>query len=88
MTYRPVVPRAYVGPGDVVSLAEDDHRYSWGPVRLRITVVRLEISRWYDGEWVWLQRIEIRPDGSDGELRSVLARVAALPHPTGAPALA
>ncbi|MEU4680501.1 hypothetical protein [Micromonospora sp. NPDC023737] len=74
----PVVPRVPVAPGDVVQFAENDHRYADGPLRLRVVRVRPDLSEWYDGEWVWLEGVEIGPDGQDGALRPVLARVAAL----------
>ncbi|MEV6692642.1 hypothetical protein AB0M35_14335 [Micromonospora sp. NPDC051196] len=74
----PVVPRVTVAAGDVVRLAEADHRYATGALRLRIVRVRLDVSQWYDGEWVWLEGIEIGPDHQPGAFRPVLARVAAL----------
>jgi hypothetical protein len=74
----PVVPRVSVAAGDVVQLAESDYRYADGPLRLRIVRVRPDLSEWYDGEWVWLEGIDISPDGQDAAFRPVLARVAAL----------
>ncbi|MER5454628.1 hypothetical protein ABT008_07590 [Micromonospora sp. NPDC002389] len=75
----PVVPQVCVAPGDVVRLDMADYRYPAGPLRLRIVRVRLDVSQWYDGQWVWLEGVEIGPDGKDGTWRPVLARVAALP---------
>ncbi|MCZ7422955.1 hypothetical protein O7605_25970 [Verrucosispora sp. WMMA2121] len=74
----PVVPRVSVAAGDVVRLAESDHRYATGPIRLRIVRIRPDISEWYEGEWVWLEGVEIGPDDQDGPFRPVLVRVAAL----------
>ncbi|MFC0030071.1 hypothetical protein ACFFMM_11110 [Micromonospora chaiyaphumensis] len=74
----PVVPRVSVASGEVVQLAESDYRYADGPLRLRIVRVRPDLSEWYDGEWVWLEGVEIGPDGQDEAFRPVLARVAAL----------
>ncbi|WP_349877198.1 hypothetical protein ABIH81_24320 [Micromonospora sp. HUAS YX12] len=74
----PVVPCVTVAAGDVVQLAETDYRNAEGPLRLRVVRVRPDLSEWYDGEWVWLEGVEIGPDGQDGALRPVLARVAAL----------
>ncbi|WBB50870.1 hypothetical protein O3597_10555 [Verrucosispora sp. WMMA2044] len=74
----PVVPCVSVAAGDVVQLAESDYRYADGPLRLRIVRVRPDLSEWYDGEWVWLEGVEIGPDDQDGAFRPVLARVAAL----------
>ncbi|SCE99231.1 hypothetical protein [Micromonospora mirobrigensis] len=81
VTRVPVIPRVSVVPGDVVRLAESDYRYSAGPLRLRIVRVRLDLSEWYDGQWVWLEGVEIGPDNQDGAFRQVLARAAALPGP-------
>ncbi|PWU51808.1 hypothetical protein DLJ47_20460 [Micromonospora sp. S4605] len=74
----PVVPCVSVAPGDVVQLAESDYRYAEAPLRLRIVRVRPDLSEWYDGEWVWLEGVEVGPDGQDAAFRPVLARVAAL----------
>ncbi|MCZ7422964.1 hypothetical protein O7605_26015 [Verrucosispora sp. WMMA2121] len=74
----PVVPCVSVAAGDAVRLAESDHRYATGPLRLRIVRIRADINEWYEGEWVWLEGVEIGPDDQDGPLRPVLARVAAL----------
>lgn len=74
----PVVPQVCVGPGDVVRLDRSDYRGATGPLRLRIVRVRRDLSQWYEGQWVWLEGVEIAPDGQDGEWRPVLARVAAL----------
>ncbi|MEU6024819.1 hypothetical protein [Micromonospora sp. NPDC047134] len=76
----PVVPQVCVAPGDVVRLRSSDYRYPTGPLRLRIVRVRLDISQWYEGQWVWLEGVEITPDGQDGAWRPVLARVCALPR--------
>ncbi|MEV4712834.1 hypothetical protein [Micromonospora sp. NPDC049374] len=81
----PVVPPVSVAAGDVVQLAESDYRHSDGPLRLRIVRVRPDLSEWYDGEWVWLEGVEIGPDDQDGTFRPVLARVAAL-RPKGSTA--
>ncbi|MFG2099884.1 hypothetical protein ACGFJ5_04715 [Micromonospora echinaurantiaca] len=59
----PVVPRMSVAPGDVVQLAKTDYRYADGPLRLRVVRVRPDLSEWYDCEWVWLEGVEIGPDG-------------------------
>ncbi|MEU5552851.1 hypothetical protein ABZ738_24040 [Micromonospora sp. NPDC047793] len=68
-----------VSPGDVVHLREFDHQHGDSPLRLQITRVRLDLSTWYDGQWVWLEGTEIRPDGQVGLHRQVLVRVAVLP---------
>lgn len=66
MTRTPVTPQVGVSPGDVVQLSEPDYQYGIGALRLRITRVRLDLSTWYDGHWVWLEGIEIRLDDRDG----------------------
>ncbi|MFR9777720.1 hypothetical protein ACL02O_16900 [Micromonospora sp. MS34] len=79
MTYLPITPEVAVVPGDVVHLREQDYQHGYGPLRLRIVCVRLDLSLWYDGHWVWLEGIDINPDGRAGRFRQVLTRVAALP---------
>ncbi|WP_431877446.1 hypothetical protein [Micromonospora marina] len=80
MTRTPTTPEVAVVPGDVVHLREQDYQHGYGPLRLRIVCVRLDLSLWYDGHWVWLEGIDINPDGRAGCFRQVLARVAALPQ--------
>ncbi|WP_327040874.1 hypothetical protein OG400_25910 [Micromonospora ureilytica] len=38
----------------------------------------IDVSEWYDGQWVWLEGVEIGPDDQDGSFRQALVRVAAL----------
>lgn len=78
VTRVPVIACFGVVPGDVVRLAATDHRYADGPLRLRIVGVRWDVSEWYDGQWVWLEGVEIGPDDQDGSFRQALVRVAAL----------
>ncbi|GGM65756.1 hypothetical protein GCM10011608_58770 [Micromonospora sonchi] len=77
----PVVPQVAVAAGDVVRLGPSDHRQGVRALRLRVVRVRADISQWYGGQWVWLEGVEIGPDGEEGAWRPVLARVAALPSP-------
>lgn len=67
-----------IGPGDVLHIAAQDLRYTDQDVVLRITRVRDELSRYYDGEWVWLEGTPLSADGSDGAPLQVLARTSAL----------
>ncbi len=76
--YGSVVPRVSVRAGDVVTLRDGDHRYGQGVLTLRITRIRVDISLWYDGEWVWIEGFPLLADGGDGPLRTVLARAAVL----------
>ncbi|SCE97624.1 hypothetical protein [Micromonospora chokoriensis] len=81
VTPTPITPEVAVAPGDVVHLREQDYQHDSDPLRLRIVCVRLDLSLWYDGQWVWLEGIEMISPGQTGRFRNVLARVAALPHP-------
>ncbi|KAB1156368.1 hypothetical protein F6X68_11930 [Micromonospora sp. AMSO12t] len=81
MTPAPITPVVAVAPGDVVHLREQDYQHGSDPLRLRIVCVRLDLSLWYDGQWVWLEGIEMPSPGHTGRFRHVLARVAALPQP-------
>lgn len=81
VTPTPITPEVAVAPGDVVHLREQDYQHGSGPLRLRIVCVRLDLSLWYDGQWVWLEGIEMSSHGRSGRFRQVLARVAALPQP-------
>jgi hypothetical protein len=63
--------------GDVVRLAED-YKYGGCSLTLRVSRVRHDLSRYYDSEWVWLEGVEIRHGGSEGDQRQALVRVAAL----------
>ncbi len=70
-----------VKPGDIVELPEDAFKYGLGTVRLRVTRVRRDLIRYYEGEWVWLEGDEVRWDGSTTP-RQLLARISALPGRT------
>jgi hypothetical protein len=83
MTYRPEARRVSVQPGQVLHLTEQDYQYGQGDVTLRVTRVRLGTSRRYDRQWVWLEGTELLPDGADGDTRSVLVKVTALPGTNG-----
>lgn len=76
--YGSMVPHVSVRPGDVVFLREGDYKYGHGDLTLRVTRVRLDISLWYDGQWVWLEGTRVPWDGGDSQTLSVLARVATL----------
>ncbi|GIJ23612.1 hypothetical protein [Micromonospora lutea] len=74
-------PCVSVAAEDVVRLAESDHRHATGPLRLRIVRIRPDISEWYEGEWVWLEGVEVGPDDQNGPFQPVLARAAELQLP-------
>ncbi|WLS43274.1 hypothetical protein Q3V37_17810 [Micromonospora profundi] len=81
VTPTPITPVVAVAPGDVVHLREQDYQHGSGPLPLRIIGVRLDLSLWYDGQWVWLEGIEMPSPGRAARFRQVLARVGALPQP-------
>jgi hypothetical protein len=60
-------------------------RYRTAPLRLRVSRVRLDISDWYGGEWVWVEGHEL--DAADHPIawQQSLIRVAAIDR---APAVA
>jgi hypothetical protein len=78
VTSKPVARRVPVHPGDLVRLGEADYRYGRGDLTMRITRIRTDISQWPDREWIWLEGIPIRWDGSEDQTRTVLARASAL----------
>jgi hypothetical protein len=63
--------------GQVLRLAEEDYRFGIGPLTLRVTGL-LHIQELADGPWLYLRGVTIRWDGSEGETRQVLVRLAAL----------
>ena len=67
-------------PGDVIHVAAEHSRYREEPVTLRVTRIRDDLLRYYDGEWLWLEGYQVRPDGADGQWLQILARVGALPN--------
>jgi hypothetical protein len=67
-----------VKAGDVLTLAGEDYKYGEGSLMLRVSRVRYDLSRYYDGEWVWLEGVQICRDGSDGPARQALVRTTAL----------
>jgi hypothetical protein len=64
--------------GQVLALAEEDYRFGLGPLRLRVTGL-LHVQELADGPWLYLRGVTVRWDGSEGEARQVLVRMAALP---------
>ena len=63
--------------GQVLRLAEEDYRFGIGPLTLRVTGL-LHVQELSDGPWLYLRGVTIRWDGSEGEPRQVLVRLAAL----------
>lgn len=71
-------PRRVPHLGQVLQLAGGDVRYRAAPLRLQVTEVRLEISQWYGGEWVWVEGHEL--DAADHPIawQQALIRVTAI----------
>ena len=63
--------------GDVLKLAEEDYRFGVGSLTLRVTAL-LHVQELPDGPWLYLRGVTIRWDGSEGAVRQVLVRLAAL----------
>ncbi len=64
--------------GDVVEIPEAHYLYGTGALTLRVTAVGADLEKYPSLEWVGLQGIEIRWDGSDGEERQVMVRIGIL----------
>jgi hypothetical protein len=61
----------------VIELAEENYRFGLGRLTLRVTAL-LHVQELADGPWLYLRGITIRWDGSDGDVRQVLVRLASL----------
>lgn len=71
-------PRRVPHLGQILELADDDMRYRTTPLRLQVTEVRLEISQWYGGEWVWVEGHELDATNHPIAWQQALIRVAAI----------
>ncbi|MDG4788141.1 hypothetical protein O7626_19740 [Micromonospora sp. WMMD1102] len=69
--------------GTVLELAKEDWRYGGHPLRLRVEFVRLDLSTYYDNQWVWISGQRLAQDGSPLGHLDALVRVSALPCPGG-----
>lgn len=76
------VPRLPVEPdrlvGATVRLAAEQCRYRADALNLRVRRVRLDISGWYGGDWVWLEGDELGEHGQPVGPVQALVTVAAL----------
>jgi hypothetical protein len=80
-----LAPRQVPDVGQVLRLAAGDVRYRTAPLRLRVTRVRLDISDWYGGAWVWVEGHELDPADHPIAWQQALIRDAAIDRsPTGA----
>jgi hypothetical protein len=67
-----------VQAGDVVRVPEAHYLYGSDVLTMRVTGVGADLEKYPSLEWVGLKGVEIRWDGSDGDEREALVRVAAL----------
>jgi hypothetical protein len=76
-------PAAVPVSGGVLTLAPGDWRYHDGTrsLTLQVVGVRRDLSRWYGGQWVWVEGYEVERPGENppGHRMQVLIRVAAIP---------
>lgn len=77
-----VAPRRVPSVGDVLDFAAGEVRYRCAALRLRVSRVRVEISGWYGGGWVWLEGRELDPDGHPICWQQVLVSVTAIERQT------
>lgn len=71
-------PHRVPAVGQVLTLSSTDLRYRNAPLQLRVARVRLDISGWYDGRWVWLEGHELDSDGHPINWQQLLVSVAAV----------
>jgi hypothetical protein len=64
--------------GDTICLPEADYCYGCGLLTIRVTEVDADLAHFPALEWVRLRGVVILWDGTDGDERDVLVRVAAL----------
>jgi hypothetical protein len=75
-------PRCIPARGTTLTLEGDDWWLSGGrSLVIRIAGVRVDISRWYDRQWVWVEGHEVEhPDQEPpGHRMQIRLRVAAIP---------
>lgn len=66
-------------PGTVLELAKEDWRYGGHTLFLRVEFVRLDLSVYYDNQWVWITGQQLARDGTPMGHLDALVRVSALP---------
>ena len=75
-TELPALPD--VPPGTILKLSEDDWRYGGHTLFLRVEFVRVDLSTYYDNEWVWVSGQQLARDGSPMGRLDALVKVSAL----------
>ena len=53
-------------------------RYARRAISVRVTEVRTDLSRWYDGEWVWVRGDELGAGGEAARTIDILVKCAAI----------
>lgn len=76
MTPDPAQPLVKVG--DTICMPESDYCYGHGQLMMRVTEVDADLARFPALEWVRVRGVVILWDGTDGDERDILVRVAAL----------
>lgn len=71
-------PRSVPASGQILDLYGSEVRYRRAPLRLRVERVRLDLSGWYGGGWVWLEGHELDADGHAISWQQALVAVAAI----------
>jgi len=71
-------PRKVPAAGQVLDLSSSEVKYRQAPLRLSVERVRLDISGWYAGGWVWLEGYELDADGHAISWQQALVDVAAI----------
>jgi hypothetical protein len=73
------MPGVDLKPGDVIDVREPDYLYGVGQLKLRVTKIG-PVRRLRDGDWLDLEGLALRPDGSqlDFQPRRALVRLSAL----------
>ncbi|MBE1489064.1 hypothetical protein [Plantactinospora soyae] len=72
-------------PGTVLELAKEDWRYGGHTLFLLVEFVRLDLSVYYDNQWVWITGQQLARDGTPMGHLDALVRVSALPSADPAP---
>lgn len=73
-----MTPRRIPRIGQVLDLAGAEVRYRGCGLRLRLDRVRLDISGWYDGAWVWVEGQQLDGSGRPVGWQQALVAVAAI----------
>jgi hypothetical protein len=67
-------------PGTVLHLGPGEWRYGAYPLVLRVLRVRPDLSRWFDGDWLWVEGAELDRSGRPVRRLAVLVSMEAIAH--------